>query len=293
MILIDYNQVVISNLAMLIANDKRGTQELSDDLLRHMILNSIKSYAKQFKKEYGPEIIVCCDSRDGYWRRECFPYYKANRKKDRDASPIDWKAIFPLLNSIRDELKDVLPYKMLEVSMAEADDIIATLIKNAPKQTKKLIISGDKDFIQLQVFDNVKQWSPVMKKFIGGKTVDPVAYLKEHILRGDAGDGIPNFLSADDTFVIEGKRQTPLNSKKVEEWIRHGDMVSICNATTAMQHGYTRNQMLVNLIESIPVTLQDKIVASYNEPVKGSKQKMMKYCIEKRLKEILAELDLF
>ena len=210
MILIDLNQVMISNMMAQLGG--KGS-DISEDLVRHMILNSIRGYNVKFKEEFG-DIIICCDSRH-YWRREVFPNYKSQRKQAREESSHDWDNIFTIFNQVRDELKEHMPYRVVDVYGAEADDIIAVLVKNHPDE-KILILSGDKDFIQLQKYSNVKQYAPIQKKWVEG--VDPKQYIKEHILKGDRGDSIPNFLSADDTFV-NGIRQKPISKKKLSYWI--------------------------------------------------------------------------
>ena len=191
MILVDLNQVMISNLMAQIGRDS----DISEDLVRHMILNSIRSYNNKFKEEFG-DIVICCDSRH-YWRREIFPNYKWGRKQHRAGDTLDWDLIFSVFNKVRDEMKEHMPWKVVDVYGAEADDIIATLTKNNNEEI--LILSGDKDFIQLQKYGNVKQYAPIQKKWVNG--VDPKRYIKEHILKGDRGDSIPNFLSPDDTFI--------------------------------------------------------------------------------------------
>ena len=108
---------------MHINSDPRA--KIDEGLIRHIVLNSLRSYTKQFKAKYG-NMVICCDSKK-YWRREVFPFYKSNRKKDRDKSDFDWNLIFETLNKIRDELKQNLPYRVIEVEGAEADDIIAVL----------------------------------------------------------------------------------------------------------------------------------------------------------------------
>jgi 5'-3' exonuclease len=216
-ILIDYSQVAISSI-MGQANSKHFDGELNVDLVRHMILNGIRHFNQQFKEKYG-DLVICCDDKN-YWRKQIFPYYKAHRKADREASNFDWKTIFECLDTVKQELRDFFPYKVLQIETAEADDIIATLIKFHASPLEGgfdfepcVIVSGDKDFIQLHRWGDVSQWSPVQSKWVRG---NPDKYLREHILKGDRGDGIPNVLSKDDVFV-SGSRQTPLRQKKIEE----------------------------------------------------------------------------
>ena len=283
MILIDLNQVLISNLMQQIGSNPKI--KLDEPLIRHMVLNSLRSYAKQFKSKYG-DIVVACDSKK-YWRRDIFPFYKAHRKSDREKSEFDWHLIFQTLNKIRDELKENFPYKVIEVEGAEADDVIGVLTARLAAHEEILILSSDKDFVQLQKYQNVVQYSPILKRFV--KTEDPLEYIKEHIIRGDRGDGIPNFLSPDNTFVA-GERQKVISSKKLKEWI-NSSADEFCT-TDIMLRGYKRNQMLVDL-DYIPETIKEQIVQAYDVPKTGSRQKMLNYFIENRLKNLIECLDEF
>jgi 5'-3' exonuclease len=283
MILIDLNQVLISNLMQQI-NSNPKTQ-LDEGLIRHMVLNSLRSYARQFKSKYG-DIVIACDSKK-YWRREVFPFYKAHRKGDREKSAFDWHLIFETLNKIREELKENFPYKVIEVEGAEADDIIAVITGRISSHDEILILSSDKDFVQLQKYQNVVQYSPILKRFV--KTEDPLNYIKEHIIRGDRGDGIPNFLSSDNTFVA-GERQKAISSKKLQEWINKS-AEDFCT-TDVMLRGYKRNQMLVDF-DYIPEKIKESIVVAFDKPKIGNKQKMLNYFIENRLKNLIEVLDEF
>lgn len=283
MILIDLNQVLISNLMQQIGSNPKV--KLEENLIRHMVLNSLRSYAKQFRSKYG-EIVIACDSKH-YWRREIFPFYKAHRKKDREKSEFDWHLIFETLNKIRDELKENFPYRVLEVDGAEADDIIAVLTARMSPNEDILILSSDKDFVQLQKYPNVSQYSPILKRFV--KTENPAEYIKEHIIRGDKGDGIPNFLSPDNVFAI-GERQKVINKKKLIEWIQ-SDPKQFCT-TDIMMRNYKRNQMLVDL-DYIPENIKQQIVEAYDNTKPCSKQKMLNYFIENRLKNLLEVIDEF
>ena len=283
MLLIDLNQVLISNLMQQIGSNPNI--KLDEGLIRHMVLNSMRSYAKQFKSNYG-EIVVACDSKK-YWRREVFPFYKAHRKADREKSAFDWHLIFETLNKIREELKENFPYKVIEVDGAEADDIIAVLTARASPNEDILILSSDKDFVQLQKYPNVTQYSPILKRFL--KTENPADYIREHIIKGDRGDGIPNILSPDNTFVV-GERQKTISKKKLQEWINTKSDDFCTNDT--MLRGYKRNQMLVDL-DFVPQEIKDQIIVAYEKPKVGNKQKMMNYFISNRLRNLLEVLDEF
>ena len=283
MILIDLNQVLISNLMQQINSNPKIA--LDENLIRHMVLNSLRSYVRQFKSKYG-NVVICCDSKN-YWRREYFPFYKSNRKKDREKSGFDWTLIFQTLNKIREELKVNFPYKVLDIDGAEADDIIGVLAARQSPHEEILILSSDKDFIQLQKYKNVIQYSPIMKKFV--KSDSPTEYTKEHILRGDRGDGIPNFLSPDNCFAL-GERQKVLNTKKMTEWLAMKPEEFCSNDN--MLRGYKRNQQLIDL-DFIPEKIRESIVEAYENTAIGSKQKMLNYFIENRLTNLIEQLDEF
>ena len=272
MIIIDMNQITLANVMMNFHMNK--SDELEEDMVRHMILNSIRMYRTMFKDEYG-EIVLAYDSRH-YWRRDIFPQYKQNRKKGRENDSKDWDSIFGLLNAMKSEFKEILPYKFIEVYGAEADDIIATLCKEHQDQ-KIMIISGDKDFIQLQKYENVSQYSPILKKMVNGH--NPDTYIKEHILKGDSSDGVPNVLSPDHTFV-EGLRQRPLSKKKIEAWIK-----SETGMSDEVKRNYQRNHKLINL-DNTPEDLQKSILDTFNEAPYGDRSKILTYFIENKLKEL-------
>lgn len=288
MILIDLNQVMISNLMMQI--NSNASNAIDENLIRHMVLNSIRMYNTKFKDEYG-EIVICSDDKK-YWRRDFFPYYKAGRKKDREASPFDWNLIFETLNKVRDEIKENLPYRVIQVDKTEADDIIGTLchkygtqLNNATTE-KILILSSDKDFMQLQKFANVEQFSPMAKKFL--RTNDAGKFLKEHILKGDRSDGIPNFLSSDDTFVAES-RQKPVTEKKLNSWLEQEPEV-FCDET--MLRNYKRNEMLIDL-SKIPQDIQAKILEHYDSANQNGRDKIFNYFIKYRLKMLMEHIQEF
>ena len=280
MIIIDMNQISLASLMMDL--NMRKSNEVDEGMVRHMILNSIRLYRQQFTKEYG-EVILTYDSKH-YWRREYFPNYKAGRKKSREKDNKDWDKIFGVLNKIKAEFKDNLPYKYLEVYGAEADDIIATLCKNFQDE-KIMIVSGDKDFIQLHKYPNVKQYSPILKKHINGN--NPDTYIKEHILKGDTSDGVPNVLSLDNTFV-DGIRQRPLGRKKIETWLD----IHIDDLPEEVKRNYQRNDKLINL-DNVPEELEKEIMVDFCEAPCGDRSKLLNYFIQSRLKNLTSEIGEF
>ena len=250
-----------------------------------MILNSIRTYVKKFKNTHGPEVIIACDNRH-YWRRGIFEHYKASRKKARESSGHDWNTIFDCLNKIRDELKQYSPYKVIDVETAEADDVIAVLAMKYSATEKVMILSSDKDFAQLQKYPNVEQYSPILKKYI--KEPLPGAQLKQLIIRGDKGDGIPNILTKDDVFVTGG-RQKPITEAKIINWMNQSPE-EFCN--DEMLRNFKRNEMLIDL-NLIPETLKQSILDTYDNTKGQSRQVFMNYMITNRLKNLLEVIDEF
>ena len=278
MIIVDINQIMISNLMVTIHRDNL---ELSEDLVRHMVLNSLRGHNKKFRKQYG-DMVIACDS-GNVWRRQAFPNYKAGRKETREKSEHDWTMIFDILAKVKDEIKTFLPYKVIEVESVEADDIIAVLCRRTNE--KVLILSGDKDFIQLHN-DRIKQYNPVLNKFVG-QGENPSLYIREHILKGDRSDGIPNVLSDDNVF-IEGRRQRPLSKKKIEAWCN--EIVPTFNEEE--QKNYDRNKQLIDL-GGIPRELEDKINREFDTFEVATRDKILGYFINKKLKTLIESIDEF
>ena len=278
MIIVDINQIMISNLMVTIHRDNL---ELGEDLIRHMVLNSLRGHNKKFRKEYG-QMVIACDS-GNVWRRQAFPNYKAGRKANREKSEHDWTMIFDLLSKVKNEIKQFLPYKVIEVETVEADDIIAVLCRRTNE--KVLILSGDKDFIQLHN-DRIKQYNPVLNKFVG-QGENPSLYIREHILKGDRSDGIPNVLSDDNVF-IEGRRQRPLSKKKIEAWCN--EIVPTFNEEE--QKNYDRNKTLIDL-NCIPRELEDKINREFDTFEVATRDKILGYFINKKLKTLIESIDEF
>ena len=281
MILLDYSQIALSNIIV---------QKLNDEtMIRHMILNSIRMYNKRYREEYG-QMVICADGMNT-WRKEYFPEYKAHRKKARDNSEMDWTEIFRILHLVRDEIKENLPYKVLHMDGCEADDIIGTLAMQTQEfgmHEPVMIVSSDKDFIQLQKFNNVKQFSPIQKKMVANE--NPRTYLWNHILRGDSGDGVPNVLSKDDTFVSESK-QTPLGQTRIDDWIHNAERLREVMPEEIFRN-YQRNKKLIDLSD-IPEDIQKNIINTFNGQKPPMRMKVLNYLIKKRCTNLIEVVEEF
>ena len=281
MIILDFNGIAIGNVI---------TQklEIQEDMIRHMILNSIRMYNKKFRNEYG-QMVIACDSSS--WRKDYFPNYKFKRKSGREESSLDWNEIFRIINMVREEIEQNIPWKVIKVDNAEADDIIGAIAIESQEFGKNepiMIVSADKDFIQLHKYSNVRQYSPMTKKFIEDK--NPLTYITEHVFKGDSSDGVPNVLSPDNTFV-DGIRQSPVTKKKIADWIENIDNLE--NYMDAeVYRNYCRNKKMIDLHE-MPSDLKDTIINTYENTKAASKLKVLNYLIKKRCKLLIESVEEF
>lgn len=286
MIILDLNQTIIAHTLAQLGNHTNA--KIEEDLIRHMVLNAIRSFKTKFSS-YG-ELVIACDDRN-YWRRVYFPYYKANRKKDREKSDINWNDLFGALNKIKQELKDYFPYRVIQVEHAEADDVIASLVHefgynlNSTSREQILILSGDKDFIQLQQYANVSQYDPVQKKKIAHP--DPARYARELVLKGDRGDGVPNVLS-NDNVLVENLRQKPLRESKLNELLN----TDVNSYPPDIRRNFLRNNQLINL-DFVPGDIQVAVMLEYHKQANKTRDKLFNYFVANRLKLLVEHIGEF
>jgi hypothetical protein len=272
MIIVDY-----SGIAVAAAFSQKHPDQLDQGVVRHMILNSLRMHNQKNRDEFG-QMVIACDSSS--WRKEIFPEYKAARKKSREKSKLDWNNFFTMVNNVRDEIKENFPYPVVTVDRAEADDIIGILVSELQefgRHEEILIVSGDKDFLQLQQFSNVKQYSPVQRKFL--KCENPHRYLFEHICKGDASDGVPNVLSSDKTFTEE-LRQTPLRAKKIDEWWENRHSLQN-HMDQEVWRNYQRNEWMINLRKT-PPEIRKEVINQVGEQSGKNNNKILNYLVTNR-----------
>jgi 5'-3' exonuclease len=277
-ILIDANQIAISHL-MVRSKIENG---IHIESVRKSIIRVLARIHKKFKGNYG-DMILCYDDKN-YWRRQVFPYYKQNRKTERENSKYDWDKVFSVLNIIRDEIRDNFPYQVIQVQGAEADDVIASLVKlnderDVPEPT--LILSADKDFIQLHKYDSVRQYDPIRNRWIEHE--NPVQYLQEHIIKGDRSDGIPNILTCDDA-IVTGKPQKKMSRDKITSL---ASMNPEKFTNYIRLRNWKRNAELIDF-SKIPEEIEVRIIDIFNttEPQDSIS---MKYFIENNIQELIDE----
>ena len=286
MIIMDYSGIALASIII--------NKTFEESLIRHMILNSIRMYRSRYIDEYG-EIVLACDGPNN-WRRSAFPQYKANRKKGRDESTFDWNEAFRILHLVREEIKENFPYKVIHIDQCEADDIIGTLVdlkSDVPINPEPImIVSSDRDFVQLQRFPNVKQYSPILKKEVVES--NPRLFLQTHIIKGDKGDGVPNILSEDNVFV-EGFRQTPMSKKKIDNIIEDLEEGELLYAASWYRN-YCRNKKLIDLSET-PQELKREIINNFMADKPDTRWmrrgKVFPYLVENKCNELIKSAQEF
>ena len=278
MILVDANQIAISHL-MVRSKIENG---IYIDSVRKSIIRVLARIHKKFKMNYG-DMVLCYDDKN-YWRKQIFPYYKQNRKQERENSKYDWDKVFSVLNTIRDEVRDNFPYHVIQVQGAEADDVIASLTKlNDEKDLPEpiLILSADKDFIQLHKYESVRQYDPIRNKWIEHE--DPVQYLQEHIIKGDRSDGIPNILTCDDA-IVTGKPQKKMSREKISTL---ASMNPEKFTNYIRLRNWKRNAELIDF-SMIPSDVEVRILESYNS-TEPRPTISMNYFIEHNIQDLIDE----
>ena len=282
MIIIDYSGISIAPIVM-------GQAKFNDEnLIRHMILNTIRMYRQKFKK-YG-EIVIVADA-GGNWRKDVYPEYKAKRKQNREESKIDWDEAFRIINMILSELKENFPYKVIHQWGCEADDAIAEIVKWTQEfgnYEEVMIVSADKDFKQLQKYNNVHQYSPMTKKLI--KVDNPRLELLEHILSGDTGDGVPNVMSDDKVFA-EGRKQNTLTAKKKEALVKDPHALG-----EEVYRNFLRNKKMIDLTEesAIPDNIRKEIISTFETQNKSeNSKKVLNFFIKNQCRNLIEVLDEF
>ena len=283
MILLDFSNIIIGSI--MVSHKIPDAERFGEDFIRHLVLNSIRSYRNKYKDKYG-EIVICTDFHSS-WRKEVFPFYKAHRKvareKQKKEKGLDWSALFDTISKIIVEIDTFFPYKVIRVEHAEGDDVIAVLSKTFKE--KSLIVSSDKDFSQLYKYKWVRQFSPMKQKMLNG--IDPIMYLKEHIIRGDKGDGIPNILS-DDDCIVNGVRQKSISKKKIVNWLVQDPQ----DFNDEMKRGWIRNKILIDF-DLIPKPITTAILKQYNEEKKYQQGQLINYFIKNRLKYLMENMGDF
>lgn len=306
MIITDFSQLCIANIVQHPEDFKKGRSDAATaiNLVRHSTLATLLSYKRLYGREYG-QMVIATDGRN-YWRRDAFEYYKWSRKNMRKDSDLDWALIGDTVTKFREEFTAVFPYPVVAVDRAEADDIVAVLSEftqehelvtqgletDVPQPT--LILSSDGDFKQLHKYKNVRQWSPLLKKFVTASAEGIAFDLIEKIVKGDGGDGVPNIYSPDNHYTLNGgfpPRQKSVMATRLAEFAVNG--IDACK-TPQERSNFERNKRLVDLSE-IPTDVKDDIIADYiaKSQKKVDQQLILAYFHKNRLRQLVDNIQEF
>jgi hypothetical protein len=292
MIIVDFNGVLIAQVAT-------ASKELGADVdlqaVKNYFFRELLNLKKKFS-EYG-EVVIACDT-PNTWRKSYFPYYKIKRAETRKAMPFSWELVLEAIAAIQADIEEYFPYKLLKIDKCEADDIIAVVCRHvsgykdglALNSTPIMIISSDNDFRQLQVIPKLDQYSAASGKFVVES--NPDQYLFEKILKGDAGDCVPNILS-EDADIANGIRQSPITKGRIERWTEYyvnnnGDLHEELSAEK-----FLRNQTLMDLMNCVPKELEVEIINAFETTKPASKLKLQGYFIKNKMKALFEELQNF
>ena len=278
MVIVDFNGLAIGSIMGQLTHD----EELSENLVKHIILNNLRVYRNKYPESKHGKMVIACDSYS--WRKDVFPEYKAARKANSATDKHDWPLIFDLIESTLDDLRENFPYAVIKIDSAEADDIIGALTVHKADFGGEdvVIISADKDFIQLQQYGHVEQWSPMFNKMI--KEDNPRRYLFEHLLKGDSGDGVPNANSHDDVFTT-GSRQTPMTQKAIDKyWDNRDDLEMIMKPNVF--RNFMRNVQMIDLTNT-PDGIREEAINKYENYVYPTRTNILTYLVEHRMKMLV------
>ena len=277
MILVDFSNFSIIS-AMGFFRDYKVTPDLA--CLRKLLIKRLHDAHQALRARYGDEVVLAIDCDDGYWRKAIFAHYKAARKKMRDDSDFDFVSYFQSIKILLDEFKAHTPYKVVEASHAEADDIVAILAKRFASSQPVCVVSTDKDFIQLKAFHkSIEVYSIITGKYHKGEDY----HIRLHIAQGDSGDGIPNICSDEDTLVVEGKRQKPLTAKLKQAILAAPNPQDVL--TEAQKARYHLNAQLIDF-DCIPAPIAASIIASYDAS-KADASSYMQYLVSHRVMGVM------
>jgi len=172
-----------------------GSAEDQAGLAMHMSLNTLKSF---YRKVQPDQVAMAFEGADN-WRKTytksdaCVSkrIYKANRVKDDSMIPF-----FELIKSFEQLARQHTSLVCLSHPRLEGDDVIAGYAQHfSAKGDEVIILSGDKDFMQLLDLPGVSLMNPDDGKLRGndkktGERIDPKYFMFEKCIRGDAGDNV-------------------------------------------------------------------------------------------------------
>lgn len=244
-------------------------------LWHYMTFNAMYEFVLQTAADFEGTytVVLALDSTNGYWRKELYPPYKADRAKRREADGIDWQGAYREFERLVQTVRDHLPWEVLRIPGCEADDVIAVLADARKADGLVFVHSGDSDYVQL-IEERVRVYSPMHEAFAEFPGVHRIAgtqvwcqnqeeYLRFAILTGQGGkDNVYNVLTPTDW--PEGKRKPGFGVVAARKCLSHPDGLTICLEEKGLTAAYQRNKTLIDLRE-IPRPYREAILHAHEE----------------------------
>lgn len=213
---------------------------------------TIDSLYKFLFKENITEVILAVDDRRS-WRKLYWERYKESRKGKRDKSGINWDVFHYEYDAFCEEIQRYLPFKVITVENAEADDIIGVLARK--DDGEYVVVSNDEDYVQL-ISEKVRVYNPSKTQFI--ECENPEEFVIMKCLMGQSKDDIFNIKTPEDWPV--GKRKPgfgEVSARKVmkegwQEWLSKNNL----------EDRFRRNRILIDFY-MIPNVMKTRILNAY------------------------------
>lgn len=261
----DYNNLCFRMLfikdVMLESNSPNFT------LWRYKVFEGIFMLLQKFKSV--DEVVIAVDDRNP-WRKSYFPRYKESRKSKREKKEkIEWNTVFKEMDNLKKDLKHYMPFKVIKIRSAEADDVIAVIVKNVQKNC--IISSNDEDYKQLYS-KRVQIWNPMKRDYV--KCDNPENFVITKSLTGQSKDDIFNVITPDNWGQTEGtigKRKPgfgPKSAEKVlnegyEKWLSKNNNVEKFDIKGIdYEKNFKRNRVLIDF-NYIPNVIVSRIMEDY------------------------------
>ncbi|OGP63817.1 MAG: DNA polymerase I [Deltaproteobacteria bacterium RBG_13_53_10] len=214
-------------------------------------------------KEHRPDYLaVVFDSKAPTFRSKIYKEYKANR-------PTMPQGLIPQIPYIR-KIVEGYGIAALEMEGYEADDLIGTVAKKLEPEADVVIITGDKDILQLvssriHVYDTMKERKIGVQEVIERFGVRPEQVVEVMGLAGDAIDNIPGVPGIGEKTAVELIK----NFGTIENLLNHLDELKqnrLKEKLEAHRELARLSRELVTIHTDAPVTpsLQDLSLATVN-----------------------------
>lgn len=255
----------------------KGNSPFSRELIIHDFLLQIRALEMKYKAD---GILVACDERN-LWRKEIYPEYKGQRDKKRDPH---YEEVRGIMDELKDFFNNFTKIPAISVPRNEADDVIA--IASRISTQKNVIVSSDKDFIQL-INDKTILYSPPLRA--ERETKDKEFELFEKCIRGDSGDNVFSAYPRVRTKVLEAVWGDELAMANLFETKRKIDGRKVGEV-------YEFNKSLIDL-DMIPQdhqdTISDKIIEEVSNGSKFNYLGMLRFFGQNNLKKLAKQEQKF